>query len=49
MRLDRGDEEAVLATLDRYAERYGAKDVDGVTESFADDPEVVLIGTGADE
>lgn len=37
MRLDREAEEAVLATLDRYAERYGAKDVDGVTELFADD------------
>ncbi|HLG09590.1 MAG TPA: nuclear transport factor 2 family protein [Gaiellaceae bacterium] len=49
MRLDREAEEAVLATLDRYAERYGAKDVDGVTELFADDPDVVLIGTGADE
>ncbi len=49
MRLDRGAEEAVCATLDRYAERYGAKDVDGVTELFADDPDVLLIGTGADE
>ena len=49
MRLDRGAEEAVRGTLDRYAERYGAKDVDGVTELFADDPDVLLIGTGADE
>ena len=49
MRLDREAEEAVLATLDHYAERYGAKDVDGVTELFADDPDVLLIGTGADE
>lgn len=49
MRLDREAEQAVLATLDRYAERYGAKDIDGVTELYADDPDVVLIGTGADE
>ena len=49
MRLERGAEEAVCGTLDRYAERYGAKDVDGVTELFADDPDVLLIGTGADE
>ena len=49
VRLDRGAEEAVCRTLDRYAERYGAKDVDGVTELFADDPDVLLIGTGADE
>jgi uncharacterized protein (TIGR02246 family) len=49
MRLDRGAEEAVCATLDRYAERYGAKDVDGLTELFADDPDVLLTGTGADE
>jgi uncharacterized protein (TIGR02246 family) len=49
MRLDREPEAAVLATLDRYAERYGEKDVDGVTELFADDPDVILIGTGADE
>lgn len=49
MRLDPEAEAAVSATLDRYAERYGAKDVDGVTELFADDPDVLLIGTGADE
>lgn len=49
MELARGAEEAVCATLDRYAERYGAKDVDGVTELFADDPDVLLVGTGADE
>jgi len=39
----------VLRTLDRYAERYGAKDADDVTDLFADDPDVLLIGTGADE
>jgi uncharacterized protein (TIGR02246 family) len=49
MRLDDESERAVLETLDRYAGRYGAKDVDGVTELFADDPDVLLIGTGADE
>ena len=49
MRLDDAAERAVLGTLDRYAEQYGAKDVDSVTELFADDPDVLLIGTGADE
>lgn len=49
MKLDMSAEEAVLATLDRYAELYGAKDVDGVTALFADDPDVLVIGTGADE
>lgn len=49
MRLERDAEAAVLETLDRYAERYGAKDVDGVTELFADDADVLLVGTGADE
>lgn len=49
MRLAREAERAVLETLDRYAERYGAKDVDGVTELFADDADVLLVGTGADE
>jgi hypothetical protein len=36
MRLDRRAEEAVCGTLDRYGVRYGAKDVDGITELFAD-------------
>lgn len=49
MRLDAEAEREVLGTLERYAERYGAKDVDGVTVLFADDPDVLLIGTGADE
>ena len=34
MRLDRGAEEAVCGTLDRYAERYGAKDVGQVTLGY---------------
>ena len=49
MRLADEEERAVLATLDLHAERYGAKDVEGVTDLFADDPDVLLIGTGADE
>ncbi len=49
MKLDSKTENAVLRTLDRYAERYGAKDADDVTDLFADDPDVLLIGTGADE
>jgi len=43
------DHRLVLETLDAYAERYDAKDVDGVSSLFARDSEVVLFGTGADE
>jgi len=43
------DRRLVLETLDSYAERYNAKDVDGVTSLFSRDSDVVLFGTGADE
>ncbi len=46
MKLDSKTENAVLRTLDRYAERYGAKDADDVTDLFADDPDVLLIALG---
>ena len=49
MPLTAEDHRLVLETLDAYAERYDAKDVDGVSSLFVRDSEVVLFGTGADE
>ena len=43
------DEEAVLATLEEYAEAYCSKDVDRLMSLFDDGDDVSLIGTGADE
>jgi ketosteroid isomerase-like protein len=41
--------QAVRATLDRYSVLYAAHDVDGIMGLFAPDPDIVVIGTGADE
>lgn len=49
VRLDSNDDAAVRGTLDAYAERYACKDGAALTELFADDPDVLLFGTGADE
>ena len=43
------DEEAVVATLEEYAQAYCAKDVDRIMHLFADGDDISLIGTGADE
>ena len=43
------EEEAVLATLEEYAEAYCSKDVDRLMSLFDDGDDVSLIGTGADE
>ena len=43
------NEEAVLATLEEYAEAYCSKDVDRLMALFDDGDNVSLIGTGADE
>ena len=43
------DEEAVLATLEEYAEAYCAKDIDRLMAVFDDGDDISLIGTGADE
>ena len=43
------DEEAVLATLDQYAEAYCATDIDHLMAVFDDGDDISLIGTGADE
>jgi len=43
------DEEAVLATLEEYAQAYCAKDADRLMALFDDGDDISLIGTGADE
>lgn len=42
-------DEAVLATLDQYAEAYCAKDLDRLMALFDDGDDISLIGTGGDE
>ena len=42
-------EDAVLATLEDYAEAYCAKDIDRLMAVFDDGDDISLIGTGADE
>ncbi len=49
MKADAKTEAAVLAVLDKLAERYSKRDLDGVMALFAPDPDLVLVGTGADE
>src|SRR5262249_18747196 len=43
------DEEAVLATLEDYADAYCAKDIMRLMMVFDDGDDISLIGTGADE
>jgi ketosteroid isomerase-like protein len=43
------DRDAVLATLEEYAEAYCAKDLARLMAIFVDGEEISLIGTGADE
>lgn len=42
-------EDAVLATLEAYAEAYCAKDIDRLMAVFDDGDDISLIGTGVDE
>ena len=43
------EEEAVLGTLEEYAEAYCSKDIDRLMALFDDGDDISLIGTGADE
>lgn len=43
------DRDAVLATLEEYADAYCAKDADRLMALFDDTDDVSLIGTGVDE
>jgi class 3 adenylate cyclase/ketosteroid isomerase-like protein len=49
MKADAQTEAAVIAVLNRLAEAYRQRDLEGVLDLFATDPDVLLIGTGADE
>ena len=49
MKPTRKDEADILATLDRYSRAYAKHDLVGILGLFAQDSDVVLIGTGADE
>lgn len=42
-------ETAILATLENYANAYNTHDIDAIMALWADDPDVLLIGTGPDE
>jgi len=44
-----GTEEAVTGVLDRFAEAYAAKDLQGLLALFSPEPGMVAIGTGEDE
>jgi uncharacterized protein (TIGR02246 family) len=41
--------EEVLALLHRWVDAYSQRDLQGVLATFADEPDLVAIGTGADE
>jgi len=43
------ERDAVMATLDEYADAYCAKDIDRLMSLFDDGENISLIGTGADE
>ena len=43
------EEEAVLATLEEYADAYCSKDIERIMALFDDGEGISLIGTGADE
>jgi len=49
MKADAETEAAVMSVLNRLAEGYAKRDLDGVLSIFAPDPDTVMFGTGADE
>ncbi len=49
MKADAKTEKAVMAVLNKMAEGYARRDLEGVLSLFAPDPDVVMYGTGADE
>lgn len=49
MKADKEIEAAVRAVLEKMAEAYRKKDVDGLMSLYVSDPDVVSIGTGKDE
>ena len=49
MKADAHTEAAVMATLEQFKQAYEQRDMARLLALFAPDPDVVLIGTGADE
>jgi ketosteroid isomerase-like protein len=49
MKADAGTEAAVLATLNLFNESYAKRDARRLMDLFVTDPDVLIIGTGADE
>jgi uncharacterized protein (TIGR02246 family) len=43
------DAAAIRKTLDEFAAAYSARDAESVVRFFTDDPEGIIVGTGADE
>ena len=49
MKADAQTQAAVMATLDQFKQAYERRDIERFLSVFAPDPDVVLLGTGADE
>jgi ketosteroid isomerase-like protein len=49
MKADMKTQAEVTATLDRFINAYNEKNLDGILELFAPDPDVVFYGNGEDE
>lgn len=49
MKADTQTEAAILNILDKFAEYYSNRNLTGVLALFAQDPDLVMYGTGADE
>jgi ketosteroid isomerase-like protein len=49
MKADAQTEAALMATLEQFKQAYEQRDIERLMALFAPDPDVVTIGTGADE
>src|SRR5260370_15888085 len=49
MKADAQTEAALMATLEQFKQAYEQRDMEHLLALFAPDPDVILIGTGADE
>jgi ketosteroid isomerase-like protein len=49
MKADRKTETEVMAVISRFIETYTRRDIEGTLALLAPDPDILLIGSGADE
>jgi ketosteroid isomerase-like protein len=49
MKADEKTETAVMAVVNKFNEAYSRRDMDSLLALFAPDPDLIVIGTGADE